>query len=587
MKKFVRNVKQFTGNMSIQTKLVVMTISLVFLSVFFLTAYFYESSSSQIIDNSRNYIQNTMSQVGQNVTNNVEVVERVLFDISTDRELQKYMSWVNEDGMDTYEEVQVSLNIKNKLISQITKINSVRAAFLYNLDGDVFVTKDGNYGEPCDIPTGVIYDVKGANVWFDRDQELSVLPVGKTIYNIDTQKPLGYIILYVDAAYIENVFKNIVFTRLDQIFLVNSKGNRIAGDLNGKLPSNEMLKTSRGDGVVHNVEMDGVNKQLCVIPLKVTDWTLISLSEDERHNEQLQNLRNITIGLLAAILSVITTLSILVARGISRPVKELVHSMEKFGAGDFSVYAKVKYKDEIGQLRGSFNKMVSDMEHLVHNVCEEKNLKQQAQIKALQMQINPHFLYNTLDTIQWLANMHDEKDIAEVTRSLGYLMRFSLREQELISFEEELDAVEAYIRIQKYRYGQELKIDIDVEEEVLYEKIPCHIVLPLLENAIEHGVSNKTSDKQVKVTGWMKEHVMCLQIIDNGVGIPEEMIKNIMSGKSEQKNEKHMSIGIQNVNKRLKLKYGEEYGIRLESQEGKGTCVSIEIPVERAENEIV
>lgn len=587
MKKFVRNVKQFTGNMSIQTKLVVMTISLVFLSVFFLTAYFYESSSSQIIDNSRNYIQNTMSQVGQNVTNNVEVVERVLFDISTDRELQKYMSWVNEDGMDTYEEVQVSLNIKNKLISQITKINSVRAAFLYNLDGDVFVTKDGNYGEPCDIPTGVIYDAKGANVWFDRDQELSVLPVGKTIYNIDTQKPLGYIILYVDAAYIENVFKNIVFTRLDQIFLVNSKGNRIAGDLNGKLPSNEMLKTSRGDGVVHNVEMDGVNKQLCVIPLKVTDWTLISLSEDERHNEQLQNLRNITIGLLAAILSVITTLSILVARGISRPVKELVHSMEKFGAGDFSVYAKVKYKDEIGQLRGSFNKMVSDMEHLVHNVCEEKNLKQQAQIKALQMQINPHFLYNTLDTIQWLANMHDEKDIAEVTRSLGYLMRFSLREQELISFEEELDAVEAYIRIQKYRYGQELKIDIDVEEEVLYEKIPCHIVLPLLENAIEHGVSNKTSDKQVKVTGWMKEHVMCLQIIDNGVGIPEEMIKNIMSGKSEQKNEKHMSIGIQNVNKRLKLKYGEEYGIRLESQEGKGTCVSIEIPVERAENEIV
>lgn len=587
MKKIVRNVKQFTGNMSIQTKLVVMTISLVFLSVFFLTAYFYESSSSQIIDNSRNYIQNTMSQVGQNVTNNVEVVERVLFDISTDRELQKYMSWVNEDGMDTYEEVQVSLNIKNKLISQITKINSVRAAFLYNLDGDVFVTKDGNYGEPCDIPTGVIYDAKGANVWFDRDQELSVIPVGKTIYNIDTQKPLGYIILYVDADYIENVFKNIVFTRLDQIFLVNSKGKRIAGDLNGKLPSNEMLKTSRGDGIVHNIEMDGVNKQLCVIPLKVTDWTLISLSEDERHNEQLQNLRNITIGLLAAILSVITTLSILVARGISRPVKELVHSMEKFGAGDFSVYAKVKYKDEIGQLRGSFNKMVSDMEHLVHNVCEEKNLKQQAQIKALQMQINPHFLYNTLDTIQWLANMHDEKDIAEVTRSLGYLMRFSLREQELISFEEELDAVEAYIRIQKYRYGQELKIDIDVEEEVLYEKIPCHIVLPLLENAIEHGVSNKTSDKQVKVTGWMKEHVMCLQIIDNGVGIPEEMIKNIMSGKSEQKNEKHMSIGIQNVNKRLKLKYGEEYGIRLESQEGKGTCVSIEIPVERAENEIV
>lgn len=587
MKNFMGKAKQSIGNMSIQTKLVVMTISLVFLSVFFITTYFYASSFGQIIDNSRNYIQNTMSQVGQNVTNNVEAAERVLFDISTDREIQQYMEWVNEDDLDAYEAVQVGIKIKNKLISQITKINAIRAAFLYDLAGNAFVTKDDDYGEPDDIPTGVIYEAKGANVWFDRKKDLSVLPVGKLIYNTATQKPLGYLIIYVDAGYIENIFKDIVFTKTDQIFLVNSRGSRIAGDSNGELPSMEILQDFRGNETLHHVKINGYNKQLCVIPLKEVDWTLISLSEDERHNEQLQNLRNITIVILVVILSVITTLSILVARGISRPVKELVQSMEKFGSGDFSVYATVKYKDEIGQLRGSFNKMVSDMEHLVHNVCEEKSLKQQAQIKALQMQINPHFLYNTLDTIQWLANMHDEKDIAEVTRSLGYLMRFSIREQELISFEEELDAVEAYIRIQKYRYGQELKIDIDVEEEVLYERVPCHILLPLLENAIEHGLSNKASDKQVKVTGSMKDNVMCLRIIDNGIGMPQEMIDDIMNDKLEHKKGNHMSIGIQNVNKRLKLKYGEAYGIRLESREGEGTCVSIEIPAERTEHEIL
>lgn len=587
MRNFMEKAKQSIGNMSIQTKLVVMTISLVFLSVFLITAYFYASSSSQIIDNSRNYIRNTMRQAGQNVTNNVEAAERVLFDISTDREIQKYMGKVNEGKMNAYEEVQVSIKIKNKLISQITKINAIRAAFLYDLNGNAYITKDGNYGEPYDIPTGVIYEAKGANVWFDRKMELSVIPVGKLIYNTSTQKPLGYLILYVDADYIEKIIKDIVFTKMDQIFLINSRGSRIAGDLDSELPPKEVLQTFKGNEILHHITLEGNNKQLCVIPLKAADWTLISLSEDERHNEQLLNLRNITIVLLAVILSVITTLSILVARGISKPVKELVQSMEKFGAGDFSVYATVKYKDEIGQLRGSFNKMVSDMEHLVHNVCEEKSLKQQAQIKALQMQINPHFLYNTLDTIQWLANMHDEKDIAEVTRSLGYLMRFSLREQELISFEEELDAVEAYIRIQKYRYGQELKIDIDVEEEVLYERVPCHILLPLLENAIEHGLSEKASDKQVKITGCMKESVMCLRIIDNGIGMPQEMIEDIMNDNPEQKKGNHMSIGIQNVNKRLKLKYGDEYGIRLESREGEGTCVSIEIPAQRTENEIL
>lgn len=587
MRNFMGKAKQSIGNMSIQTKLVVMTISLVFLSVFLITAYFYASSSSQIIDNSRNYIRNTMRQAGQNVTNNVEAAERVLFDISTDREIQKYMEKVNEGKMNAYEEVQVGIKIKNKLISQITKINAIRAAFLYDLNGNAYITKDGNYGEPYDIPTGVIYEAKGANVWFDRKMDLSVIPVGKLIYNTATQKPLGYLILYVDTDYIEKIIKDIVFTKMDQIFLVNSRGSRIAGDLNNELPPKEMMHAFKGNDTLHHVNIDGNNKQLCVIPLRTVDWTLISLSEDERHNEQLLNLRNITIVILAVILSVITTLSILVARGISKPVKELVQSMEKFGAGDFSVYATVKYKDEIGQLRGSFNKMVSDMAHLVHNVCEEKSLKQQAQIKALQMQINPHFLYNTLDTIQWLANMHDEKDIAEVTRSLGYLMRFSLLEQELISFEEELDAVEAYIRIQKYRYGQELKIDIDVEEEVLYERVPCHIILPLLENAIEHGLSNKASDKQVKVTGSMKKNVMCLQIIDNGIGMQQEKIDDIMNDKLEQKKGNHMSIGIQNVNKRLKLKYGEAYGLRLKSREGEGTCVSIVIPVERTENEIL
>lgn len=147
--------------------------------------------------------------------------------------------------------------------------------------------------------------------------------------------------------------------------------------------------------------------------------------------------------------------------------------------------------------------------------------------------------------------------------------------------------MEAYIRIQKYRYGQELKIDIDVEEEVLYERVPCHILLPLLENAIEHGLSEKASDKQVKITGCMKESVMCLRIIDNGIGMPQEMIEDIMNDKQEHKKGNHMSIGIQNVNKRLKLKYGEEYGIRLESREGEGTCVSIEIPIERTEDEIL
>ena len=383
------------------------------------------------------------------------------------------------------------------------------------------------------------------------------------------------------------MFRNIVFTKNDQIFLVNAGGTILTGNP-GNTPFNmELLVDPEGNGLVRRVNAADTQKQVCSVALDTVDWTLVSISEDEKYNEQLRNLQKITVGLLMLILAVITILSIWVARGISRPVRELAFAMEQFAKGDFNIHTTEKYNDEVGQLHKSFNKMVIDMKSLVHDVYEEKSLKQQAQIKALQMQINPHFLYNTLDTIHWLANLHQEKDIAEVSRSLGYLMRFSLREEELISFEEELDAVEAYVRIQRYRYGESLKIEIDVEEDVLYEQVPRHIMLPLIENAIEHGLSKKQGDRQIRITGCMMKKGIELKISDNGIGMNEEMVRHILEDPTDKTNGKHMSIGVQNVNKRLKLRYGEKYGLKIDSREQEGTCVTIEIPIEEVEHEIL
>lgn len=587
MKRTLEKIKRFFGNLPIQTKLIVIMIGLVFLSVVSLATYFYKTSSTLILDNSRHYIQNTMSQIGKNIDHNIESIDKVLFDISTNREIQERLKLVNQNKLDAYEEVEVGNDIKNKLISQITKESVIGAAFLYRLDGTVYVTKDTNYPEPSELPQGVIFDAKGSNVWFDPDPSISVIPVGKMIYSLTNQKPLGYIILYVDAEYIENVFQNIVFTKNDQIFLVNSDGGILLGDSGGEPFSIELLSDKQGDGLVRRVRIADVNKQVCSVALKNVDWMLVSISEDEKYNEQLRNLQQITIGLLVLILAVITVLSIWVARGISRPVKELANAMGQFAKGDFDIHTTEKYNDEVGQLHKSFNKMVTDMKSLVHDVYEEKSLKQQAQIKALQMQINPHFLYNTLDTIHWLANLHQETDIAEVSRSLGYLMRFSLREEELVSFEEELDAVEAYMRIQKYRYGDSLKIDIDVEEEVLYENVPRHIMLPLIENGIEHGLSKKQGEKQIRITGRMLKESILIKISDNGIGMNEETVRHILEDPIDRKKGKHMSIGVQNVHKRLKLRFGESFGLRIQSREQEGTCVTIEIPIEEENHEIL
>ena len=152
MKRTLEKIKRFFGNLPIQTKLIVIMIGLVFLSVVSLATYFYKTSSTLILDNSRHYIQNTMSQIGKNIDHNIESIDKVLFDISTNREIQERLKLVNQNKLDAYEEVEVGNDIKNKLISQITKESVIGAAFLYRLDGTVYVTKDTNYPEPLELP---------------------------------------------------------------------------------------------------------------------------------------------------------------------------------------------------------------------------------------------------------------------------------------------------------------------------------------------------------------------------------------------------------------------------------------------------
>lgn len=576
MKKIWKRIKICFGNLSIQTKFIAITISLVFLSAALLTGYFYNVSSGLILDNSRRYIKNTMGQIGENLDYNIEAIERVLFDISTDQDMQEAMAHINHGKLSAYETAEAGVEIKNKLIHFTTKDRFIRGAFLYTLDKTVFATKDGTLENPEEISFEKLEEGKGASVWLDEQNRQEILPVGKVINSLHNQKELGYIVLCIDSSYLENKFQKVSFTTKDDIFLLDSDGKRIVGHTPSEIPK-EIRDLTAGNGQVQRMMVGEGYRQICVTPLKQEDWILVSVSEDEKYNSQLLNLRHITILLLGLLLAGIAALSVLVSRGISSPIRKLVESMERFSKGDFSVYAPAEYKDEIGLLRNSFNRMVSDMEHLVQNIYEEKNLKQQAQIRALQMQINPHFLYNTLDTIQWKAMMHQEEDIAEMTRSLAYLMRFSLREKALVSLEEELDAVENYIRIQCYRYDN-LKLDINVEEEVLYENIPCHTVLPLVENAVEHGFSSQKGQKQIVIKGSMEAEKIHLSISDNGRGIPKEKLCQILGGTLEKQNEKHMSIGIRNVNERLRLRYGEEYGIKLISEEGKGTCVELTVP---------
>lgn len=564
------------GNLSIRKKLLLSMIGLVFCSVSILGAYFYYISSNIIRTNLRRNIQSTMQQIGENLNYKVDVINTVLFDISVNPQIQNELTYLNTGELETYERAGSGSRLKNQLIFQCTGTDAITAVFLHDLRGNTYSTLQQYYPVP-EYTEEEIYEKKGANLWMTKDEELDVIPIGKAVYSLNNQRPLGYLIMYVRTEYFDSVFENVSFSEEDYLFASDKNGRVILGkapDGQGEYP------VEPTDGVIKTLSFEDGLHQLYSVSLEENDWTAYSISLDESANYELLRLKRLSVIIILVVLLLVITLVIIISRGISRPIRKLAQSMNAFAQGDYGTQVDVKYQDEIGNLRNSFNYMAERTNYLINEVYEERNLKQQAQIHALQMQINPHFLYNTLDTINWLAISRDARDISEVTRSLGMLMRFSLKKESKCPVEEELDAVENYIKIQKYRYGKKLRIKIHAQENSLYEVIPIHILLPLVENAVEHGLSEISEEKYIWIRSEVKKDRLRLSVCDNGIGINQAKKHEILKREKSDTRTEHMSIGMSNVQQRLTLYYGEKAEFIIKDREEGGTIILIYIPVE-------
>lgn len=589
----MKKVRSFFGNMFIKGKLTAAMLGLVCLFTGIITTYYYTVSSAMIRLNAERQIVNTLNQAVNNLDSNIDALESILYDISINVYLQELLrkAQLVEDNNDYYF-WEIKEEVRNLLMVEGTKLSAIQGFYVFDMKGEAYDVKNLRYDFNMeDIEWERIKEAKGRSVWgtpqrgrvvFGDAQAPFVIPVGKAIYSLSTQKILGYIVVFLDLEYLQAVADDILFAEGDMIFLMDEKGNLLSDGI----PS-QVMELPFQMGEIVSCRYDGEIKRIAAWPVKSRICSLMAITRDEAHNRELTVFRRTTLILLAGTGMFAIALSLLLARSISKPILNLVEDMQRFSKGDFHVQVSVRYHDEIGILRRNFNKLVNDINHLVNDVYNEKILKQQAQLRMLQMQINPHFLYNTLDTISWLSQSHGAKDVAEVSRSLGYLMHFSLEKQELISLEEEMDAVEHYILIQRYRHGEHLKIEMQVEEEALYEKVPRHIILPLIENAVEHGLKNKIGEKKIQITGQIRETnrqgIVYMQVTDNGIGMPPENIEKALHGTGGEKEEEeagkgHMSIGLRNVNQRICLRYGEEYALQIYSAMGEGTTVVVRIP---------
>ncbi len=264
---------------------------------------------------------------------------------------------------------------------------------------------------------------------------------------------------------------------------------------------------------------------------------------------------------------------------ITRPIRKLSEVTDQVAKGDLSVRFDARSGVEVNRLSDSLNTMIDKINELLEQVTTEQIRLRKAEFELLQTQINPHFLYNTLDTIIWLAEAGKQREVVGMVGSLSEFFRASLNQgKDIISIREELQHVKSYLEIQQVRYQDILKYEIQVPGELDKYLIPKITIQPIVENALYHGIKNKRGLGRIRVSGKEEEGGFAIQVEDNGIGINEERLRQVRDKIQYRTPAENDIYGLYNVNERIRLNFGEKFGISIESVYGEGTVVSIHLP---------
>ena len=310
-----------------------------------------------------------------------------------------------------------------------------------------------------------------------------------------------------------------------------------------------------------------------------TGWELVGIVDADGIRSKVAQLKEDLYAVLVLELVMAALLSLMLSFQVNKPIKELMGYMKKVEGGNLSVQIPVRRKDEFGQLSMQFNHMVEQLDDLIREVYEVKASEREAQIAAMRAQMNPHFLYNTLDGISWTVNFGKNDEACEMIACLGDILRYSIKGSEFVTVRDEVQQAANYLYIQKKRMGEMLQYQISISEEIMECKVLKFFLQPIVENAVVHGICGLGCPGEIRICANVYGEDLQIFVCDNGRGIDPERIAGILAGTAAT-SEGHMVIGLSNVNRRIQLVYGKErYGINIESSHS-GTKVIVTLPLQ-------
>lgn len=392
---------------------------------------------------------------------------------------------------------------------------------------------------------------------------------------------IGVLLIDMKLDTIKKVTEDITLGKNGFVYIMGLNGEIVYTPVNtiAYRVKDSWLKKSPSSSVVKTI--NGSRYQIIYSDSNYTKWKTIGVFSLNETLKEVTSFRyySLIVGIFTLILALIAALFF--TSSIAKPLGKLRSLMKKAEVGDLEVSFQSKYDDEIGQLGNSFNNMIGEIRKLINVVYVEQKSKREAELKILQAQIKPHFLYNTLDTIQWMAQDHNANDIVEIVSALTNLFRIGLSKgNEMLTIGEELEHVKSYMIIQKARYEDKLDFEINYDEKILKYRVLKLILQPLVENAIYHGIKAKRGRGNILINAVVDDGRILFTVTDNGAGIKTEKLDEINRMlEGTNLDEKYPGYGIFNVNERIRLSFGNSYGLKYKSIFGEATYVEVWHPI--------
>lgn len=582
------------NKLSIKTKfLIIFTLSSI-IPILFLGISSYTSAVKSVEEQYTNSSIMLLNKISSNINLLIQQTEGLTTSISRNTVV---MNALNQNS----NERDYKPAVKDEILYLSKQINAPIQTILISKDGRYF----GNYNYSKTEIEQVVKKIQDDDWYRNNDRyNYNLIFIGvkedyipasvntyhfyfyRNLYN-NERDYIGMVIVDINAYVIDRLLGSVTGRNNDIMYMLDENCSLLSvSNENRYVRNDELLKIKTlisGNTGVTKFNIDKTSEILTYVKLNHDNWTITHLVNEKSILKNVNGISVLTGGLIILLLIVEIFLYLMVSSNVTKPITRLSKEMHKVENGYLDITLKAKTDDEIGMLTNGFNKMIAEIKNLIEKIMFKEKTAKELEFAMLQAQINPHFLYNTLNCIKQIAEFTDSNSISSAISSLIKLLRYSIsNRQDIILLKNEIDYLKSYIDLNNLRYNNKFVLVNNISSEYMNQKVIKFILQPLVENAILHGLKTKIGIGTIILSAYEEKGDITIMVIDDGIGIPGNKLAKISSHKlSNPDNSSGFNhIGIRSVDERLKLTYGNEYGLKIESEVGKGTVISVIMPLD-------